>query len=200
MPHLEIVDLAIVGLERSGKTTIFNALTRGHAQTGGYAGLEPHLGTVKVPDERLDRLCERFTPKRITHAEVRYIDFPGAGFSKDKGPAPQYLGALSGADALIHVVRLFENPAVPHPGGSIDVQRDLHVLDMELALADLAMIERRLDRLEAELRALKAGERERGDKERALLQRFQQALKATNRCVKLRFQRKSAGWSPDSPF
>jgi GTP-binding protein YchF len=171
------VDLAIVGLERSGKTTVFNALTGGHAETGGYgAGLEPNLGTVKVPDERLDKLAELLKPKKVTYAEIRYLDFPGAGFSKEKGPAAQYLGALSGADALVHVVRRFRNDAIPHPDGSIDPERDVRSLDSELAFADLAVIERRLDRLEADLRSRKAGDREAGQKEQTLLQRFKDEL------------------------
>ena len=171
------MDLAIVGLERSGKTTVFNALTGGHAETGGYgAGLEPNLGVVKVPDERLDRLSALLKPKKVTYAEIRYIDFPGAGFSKEKGPAAQYLGALSGADALVHVVRLFANEAIPHPDGSIDPARDVRTLDTELAFADLAVIERRLERLEADMRSRKAGEREAGLKEQALLEKFKSEL------------------------
>jgi GTP-binding protein YchF len=171
------VDLAIVGLERSGKTTVFNALTGGHAETGGYgAGLEPNLGVVKVPDDRLDRLAELIKPRKVTYAEIRYIDFPGAGFSKEKGPAAQYLGALSGADALVQVVRLFQNDAIPHPDGSIDPERDVKALDTELAFADLAVIERRLDRLEADLRSRRAGEREAGLNEQMLLEKFKREL------------------------
>ncbi|MEX2238137.1 MAG: redox-regulated ATPase YchF [Dehalococcoidia bacterium] len=173
------MDLAIVGLERSGKTTVFNALTGGKAQTGGYgAGLEPNLGTVKVPDERLDRLSVLIKPKKVTYAEIRYVDFPGAGFNREKGPAPQYLGALGRADALVHVVRLFKNDAIPHPDGSLDPARDVSTLDVELAFADLAVIERRLERLEADLRSRKAGDREAGEKEQALLLRFKETLEA----------------------
>jgi ribosome-binding ATPase len=171
------MDLAIVGLERSGKTTLFNALTGGDAQTGGYGGgLEPNLGTVKVPDERLDKVCGLIKPKKVTYAEVRYVDFPGAGFSKENGPAAQYLSGLSRADALIHVVRLFPSEAVAHPEGSLDPARDLSLLEMELAFADLAIIERRLDRLEAEMRSRKAGDRDAGEKEGQLLRRFKDLL------------------------
>lgn len=172
------MDLAIVGLERSGKTTVFNALTAGNAQTGGYGGgLEPNLGTVKVPDERLDRLSELIKPKKITHAEIRYVDFPGAGFTKE-GPAARYLAALSQADALLHVVRVFTSDAVPHPLGGIDPARDVETLDAEMAFSDLAVIERRLERLDAELRSKKAGDREAGERERTLLGRFKAALEA----------------------
>ncbi|MPZ22120.1 MAG: redox-regulated ATPase YchF [Dehalococcoidia bacterium] len=173
------MDLAIVGLERSGKTTVFNALTRGSARTGGYGGgLEPNLGTVKVPDERLDRLSGLLKAKKVTHAEIRYIDFPGSGFSKEKGPAAQYLAGLSRADALIHVVRLFSSEVVPHPEGSIDPARDLSILDLELAFSDLAVIDRRLERLEAELRSRKASDREAGEREQAILLRFKASIEA----------------------
>ena len=73
------MDLGIIGFERSGKTTVFNAVTRGHAQTGTYgAGVQPNIGVVKVPDERVDKLAELFKPKKTTHADIRYVDFPGA--------------------------------------------------------------------------------------------------------------------------
>lgn len=170
------MDLAIVGLERSGKTTVFNALTAGNAQTGGYGGgLEPNLGTVKVPDERLDRLSELIKPKKVTHAEIRYVDFPGAGFTKE-GPAARYLAALSRADALLHVVRLFASDAIPHPLGGVNPARDVATLDAEMAFSDLAVIERRLERLESELRSKKAGDRDAGEREQALLMRFKEAL------------------------
>jgi hypothetical protein len=129
------MQIAIVGLAGSGKTTVFNTLTRGHAQTGGYGGMELHVGTVKVPDERLGRLAEIFKPKKIVHADVTYFDLPAPPASTEgrvgteELPADQ-LARLREADALLHVVRAFEDPAVPHPEGSVDPWRDLERLDL----------------------------------------------------------------------
>lgn len=174
------MDVGIIGLAQSGKTTIFNAVTRGKAQTGFGGGQEPNIAVVKVPDRRLDVLAAIYHPKKTTPAEIRYVDFPAAGanFGKGEGPGSQFIGQLRQVDALIHVVRAFQDPAVPHPDGSIDPSRDLATLDLELAFADLALIERRLDRLEAELRSTKAGERGTGERERALLTRCKDSLEA----------------------
>ncbi len=174
------MDLGIIGLAQSGKTTVFNAVTRGHAQTGAFgAGVEPNIGVVKVPDERLDRLCAVLKPKKVTHADVRYLDFPGAAaFGRGAGPAAQFLASLAQCDALIHVVRAFTSESVPHPEGSIDPHRDIAGMDMELSFADQAFIERRLERLDTEVRSMRPGEREAGEKEIALLQRLKQGLDA----------------------
>lgn len=174
------MDVGIIGLGQSGKTTVFNAVTRGRAQTGYGGGQEPNIGVVKVPDQRLDALTALYHPKKTTPAEIRYVDFPAAGanFGKGEGPAGQFLNEVRRADALIHVVRAFDDPAAPHPEGSIDPARDIATMDLELAFADLALIERRLDRLEAELRSTKAGERGAGEREKALLIRLKAALEA----------------------
>jgi ribosome-binding ATPase len=174
------MDVGIIGLGQSGKTTVFNAVTRGKAQTGYGGGNEPNIGVVKVPDRRLDVLSAMYKPKKTTPAEIRYVDFPAAGanFGRGEGPGGQFLNEVRRVDALIHVVRAFEDPAVPHPEGSIDPARDVATMDLELAFADLALIERRLDRLEAELRSQKAGERGAGERERALLTRLKTALEA----------------------
>jgi GTP-binding protein YchF len=122
-----------------------------------------------------------YHPKKHTPAEIRYVDFPAAGAAFGKGgsgPGAQFLGQLRAVDALIHVVRAFDDPAVPHPDGSVDPSRDVAAMDLELAFADLALIERRLERLAAELRSQKAGERGAGEREQALLQRMQAALEA----------------------
>jgi len=142
------MDLGIVGLPLCGKTTVFNALTHGHAETGGYrAGVETHIGVVKVPDERLSRLAAQFQSKKVTPAEVRYIDMPAmsATSSQGGGPSSQVLSALSASDGLLHVVRTFQRDDVPHPKGSIDPHRDIAAMDAELVLADLAVVEKRLE-------------------------------------------------------
>jgi hypothetical protein len=171
------MQIAIVGLAASGKTTVFNTLTRGHAQTGGYGGMELHVGTVKVPDERLDRLAEIFKPKKIVHADVTYFDLPAPPASSEgrvgaeELPADQ-LARLREADALLHVVRAFESAAVPHPEGSVDAWRDLERLDLELALADLSVMEKRIERLKASGHHGTPAERDANDRELALLEKL----------------------------
>ena len=148
------MQIAIVGLAGAGKTTVFNTLTRGHAETGGYGALQLNVGVVKVPDERLGRLAEVFHPKKIVHADVTYVDLPAPPASSegrvgtDELPA-EHMARLREADALIHVVRAWDDAAHPHPSGSVDPARDLEQLDLEFMLADLAMIDRRLERLNA---------------------------------------------------
>lgn len=170
------MDLGIVGLARSGKTTLFNAVTHGSAQVGTYSSRdEPNVGVVRVPDPRLDALAAAFRPKKTTHAEIRWVDYPVAGFGPD-APGAQFLADLATMDALVHVVRGFEDEAVPHPSGSVDPDRDAATLGMELAFADLASVERRAARLETEIRSVRAAERGELERDRALLERLHSAL------------------------
>jgi ribosome-binding ATPase len=177
------MQIAIVGLTASGKTTVFNTLTRGHAQTGGFGGLQLNVGVVKVPDERLDRLAEIFHPKKIVHADVTYADLPAPPASSEghigteELPA-EHLARLRDSDALLHVVRAFDDPAVPHPEGSVDAWRDLERLDLEFVLADLAITERRLERLGTSGRHGTPAEREANEREEAILVRLGEALSA----------------------
>lgn len=172
------MDLGIVGLPLCGKTTVFNALTHGHAETGGYrAGVETHIGVVKVPDECLTKLAAQFQSKKATPVELRYIDLPAMSASFDHGgPSSQVLSALSASDGLLHVVRTFQRDDVPHPQGSIDPHRDIAAMDVELALADLAVVEKRLERLAPVVRASKPVEREAGEREMKLLRRVKASL------------------------
>jgi GTP-binding protein YchF len=171
------MQIAIVGLAGSGKTTVFNTLTRGHAQTGGYGGMELHVGTVKVPDERLANLAEIFKPKKIVQADVTYFDLPAPPASSEgrvgteELPADQ-LARLREADALLHVVRAFEDPAVPHPEGSVDAWRDLERLDLEFVMADLSVMEKRLERLKTGGHHGTPAERDANDRELELLTRL----------------------------
>jgi GTP-binding protein YchF len=177
------MQIAIVGLAGSGKTTVFNTLTRGHAETGGFGGLELHVGVVKVPDERLDRLAEIFKPKKIVHADVTYVDLPAPPASSEgrvgteELPA-EHLARLRESDALLHVVRSFENEAHPHPEGSIDPSRDLERLDFEFVIADLALVDRRLERLKTSGRHGTPAERESNEREEIVLGRLKEALEA----------------------
>jgi GTP-binding protein YchF len=166
------VEVGIMGLPGAGKTTVFNALAQQKAEVGGFA-TEPHRASVKVPDERLTRLSEMFRPAKTTPAEVRYIDVAaGAGEAK----AAQLMGQLRTADALVHVVRAFESDAFPHPSGSVDPKRDLDEMNAELSLADLSVIERRIDRLERELKLGKAPAGNPQWRELELLQQFKPVL------------------------
>ncbi len=174
--------IAIVGLARSGKTTVFNTLTRGRAETGGYGGITVNVGVVKVPDERLRRLTELFRPRREVPADVTYVDLPAPPASSEGGagageiPADQ-MARLRDADALLHVVRVFDNPAVPHPDGSVDPWRDVERLDLELVLADLGVVERRVEKLRAGGRHGTPAEREANERELAVLERILPGLR-----------------------
>jgi len=170
------MDLGIIGLERSGKTTLFQAVTHGHAHVAAHGAMEPSVGVVKIPDERLDRLCAVLHPKKVTHAEVRYLDFPGGLSLRGAGPSGAFLAALSQCDALVHVVRAFRDETVPHPEGSIDPDRDIAAVNLELAFADIGMLERRYEKLEITVRSARAGEREAGERELALVRRLREAL------------------------
>jgi len=173
------MQLGIIGLARSGKTTVFNAVTRGSAQVGAYSSsTQPNIGVVNVPDERVDRLAELYKPKKVTYATIQYVDFPAAGesFGKGEGPAGKFINDLARTDALIHVIRAFEDDAVPHPEVSIDPERDIATMDLELSFADLAIIEKRLQRIEAELRSMKAGERDQVQRLKDLLLRLKAGL------------------------
>lgn len=172
------MDLGIIGKARSGKTSVFNAVTRGTAQVGAYsAGNEPNVGVVKVPDERVDALVAVFSPKKTTYAEVRWVDYPIDGFGSE-GPGRQFVTELAKADALVHVVRAFEDDSVPHPEGSVDPHRDIDALNLELTFVDLALIERRLTRIDQEMKSMKAAERQGMEAHRELLARLQSHLES----------------------
>jgi GTP-binding protein YchF len=177
------MQIAIVGLAGSGKTTVFNTLTRGHAETGGYGALTLNVGVVKVPDARLDRLAEIFKPKKIVHADVTYVDLPAPPPSSEghvgaeELPA-EHLARLRESDALLHVIRAFEDPSMPHPSGSVDAARDLEQLDLEFILADLALVERRLERLGSSGRHGTPAEREANDREGVVLAQLKTGLEA----------------------
>lgn len=180
----------ITGLPYVGKTTLFNLLTGGHAATGGFAGAEAetNVGVAKVPDQRVDRLAALYKPRKTTHAEVTYRDLglaPRVASSDDghaagagQGISAQKLGDLRTSDALVHVVRAFRDPSVPHVNTSVDPDRDLATLGLELLFADHVVVERRLERIEPELRSAKGPEREQKERERAVLQKAMAALDA----------------------
>jgi len=157
----------IIGLPSVGKTTIFNVLTHGQAAAGPAAGrrAEPNVGIVKVPDARLDFLSSKFNPEKTTYATVEFVDVQGLVRGKGQDMA---LAPVRTVDALVHVVRVFQDDSVPHSEGAIDSERDKRNLDYELMLADIASIEKRMDRLEKDLKKIKNAALE---KEFAYLQR-----------------------------
>ncbi len=175
------MDFGIIGLGQSGKTTVFDALTGVHAPTGTYEAGGLHVGVVKLPDTRLDEVAAHFKPKKTTHADVRYLDCPGAAFASGfgrEGMPQDVQTALARSDALVHVVRAFRSEHVAHPEGSVDPHRDVATMDLELIYADLAFVEKRLERLDIAVRSAKAGERGAGEREIALLQRIKTGLES----------------------
>ena len=174
------VDIGIIGLAKSGKTTVSNALTKGKADTGDYTteSVTPHIGITKVPEPRLKTLADMLQPKRVVPAEVRYIDIGASVKSlvKDKGIGGEMLNQLSNAAALINVVRAFSDERIPHVEGSLDVERDIATMNLELVFSDLAIMERRLERIETSLKGAKAPERQAFLQEQETLMKFKADL------------------------
>ncbi|MDY6911696.1 MAG: redox-regulated ATPase YchF [Chloroflexota bacterium] len=174
------MELGIIGLPKSGKTTVFNAVTKGKAKTAAYSTgtIAPNIGVVKVPDSRIQPLVAMFDPKKTTPAEVKYIDIgaPPKGFGKGEGISGEFLAHISRADALIHVVRVFDDADVPHVNETIDPERDIDAMELELAFSDMAIIERKMDRTRDALKGAKTQERDAILKEQNLLEKVKLAL------------------------
>jgi ribosome-binding ATPase len=169
--------LGIIGLPQSGKTTLFNALTRGSVPTATSGKMEIHTAVVDVPDPRVDRLSEMFHPKKTIYTKVTYVDIAGLdGSSGRSGINGALLNQLTQMDGFIHVVRCFESDEVPHPSGSVNPTRDLAAMDNELILNDLIAVERKLERLVEEKK--KGAGRDKGliERETELFHRFNSSL------------------------
>jgi ribosome-binding ATPase len=155
--------IGIIGLPNSGKTTIFNVLTGDRAPTAAYAGgtFQVHTAVVPVPDARVNALSAMYHPQKTTYARVEYADIAGlggaeSGSERSASLSGELINAIANNDALLHVVRVFQDDAVPHPLSTIDPMRDIDRLDAELTFSDLSKIENRLERLETSLKKGKA--------------------------------------------
>ena len=173
------MEIGIIGLPNSGKTTIFNALTRSDTATAAFSSgqLEVHTAVVDVPDERVDKLSAMFNPRRTIYAQVTYNDIAGLGKGAAKsGISGPLVNAMAANDALMLVARAFEDETVPHPDDSIDPARDLMVMEAELILNDMTTVDRRLERLKGGKLRGTPEERKHMAQEEELLQRLWVAL------------------------
>lgn len=175
----------IIGLPNVGKSTLFNALTAAHAPVASYpfTTIEPNVGIVAVPDPRLSKIAQLYRPRKVTPATVEFVDIAGLvqGASHGEGLGNQFLAHIRNVDALLHVVRCFEDSTITHVSGSLDPRRDIEIVEMELMLADLERVDREIHKIEKKARSGDKGAME----ECSVLTRIREALEQAQPIQKL---------------